>query len=225
MLGACMRATLTSWGRLPSVRRATIDGVLAVLSFVVSIIALGVAIRLPIRSNRIAQQALDIAKRDEADRERQRDARATMGAEVTFVGREDQIRDGVLWQTGSGGSVVLALTVRNHGDRDAGRARIELTLPPTMDGSLIAWCAPSGHDLPGGADRPARTGDGSVLSRTLDGIACGVPEALYFRVPITVPNLGDVREYAISVRVVVADGADGETTIEHPLRIGRSSHG
>lgn len=106
---------------------------ISVLSLIVAIVALGVAIWLPTRGNRIAREALTIAQREERERQQARGTRARLGAEVGFVGRENQIRDGVLWQEGSGGSVVLALTVHNDGDRDAGRTRIEVTLPSSMD--------------------------------------------------------------------------------------------
>jgi hypothetical protein len=92
-----------------------------------------------------------------------------------------------------------------------------------MDATLVRWCDPTGRDLPAFPQRGERIGDVSVLRREIDSVARGVDEAVYVRLPITVPPSG-IQDYPIGVRVV-ADGADGDACVEFPLRVGRSPHG
>ncbi len=67
---------------------------------------------------------------------------------------------------------------------------------------------------PAGAIVAARVDNESVLPYTLDGIARGVPETLYFRFPLDVP-FSSIREYPIRGRVI-AEGADGEARSSTP---------
>jgi hypothetical protein len=201
----------------PSEAPTTIpSSVVAWISLGVAVIALIVAIVYPRSGNRIAKKALAIAEREEEERKREQAARASLSTSLEPTNLMDRIDGGVARIQGNGGTARFALTITNDGARDAGRARVEVTIA-TPDNSSVLWTTASGHDLPGGRTLAARVGDESVLTYSLDRVARGVPETLHFRFPLEIP-LSSVREYAIRGGVI-AEGADGEAPIEYTLRV------
>ncbi len=126
--------------------------------------------------------------------------------------------DGVIWLSTTIGGLRLAITIRNEGDRDAGRGKIEATFPASLLGhpEELRWTDASDRGL----SDAARIGETYVLTRELDSVARGVPETVVAAVPILMPGgHGNVDDWSIRI-VVLAEGAD-PAELTFPLRIGR----
>jgi hypothetical protein len=169
-------------------------------------------------ANRIAARALAISEREEGERHRERRARGRLVIAAEMIGYP-RGPDGVIRLGGSHAHLRLAISVRNEGDSDAGRGGIDVAFPLIASDSSLRWTDASGRDLPNFPVHAARIGDTNVLSRELVGVAIGVPETVYARVPVTVPNGEDAYDYSPRI-TVVAEGADPVETM-FPLLIGR----
>jgi hypothetical protein len=168
-------------------------------------------------ANTIAQRALAISEEEHAQRLAERAARARLVVSAEIVEYPTD-SDGVIWVSTTLGGLRLAITIRNEGDRDAGRGKIEATFPASLLGfdPELRWTDASGRDL----SNAAQVGETYVLTRELDGVARAVPETIVAAVPILMPTVhGDVSDYSIRI-VVLAEGAD-PAEITFPLRIGR----
>jgi hypothetical protein len=84
---------------------------------------------------------------------------------------------------------------------------------------LLWWSDASGRRVES-APRAVRLDERNVLTRTLDGIALGVPEKFYASVPFSVPDGDNVNEYPVEIRIA-AEGAEREIVGWTSLRIGR----
>jgi hypothetical protein len=170
-------------------------------------------------ANDISRRALAVSEAEHEDRRHERQARAqiVVSAHVLMFNPND---DGVIRLGGSHGTLRTEISIVNAGDRDAGRGNVEVTLPLTISDMGARWTDPSGRELPEFPQRAARVGDANLLLRPIDGVARNVPERMWFTVPVTVPNGGDVNEYPIRI-AVAAEGAEDRAVYDFPLRIGR----
>lgn len=65
-----------------------------------------------------------------------------------------------------------------------------------------------------------RFGSSDADRRQIEGVARDVPERMWFTIYVAVPDRDNVNEYPIRV-AVQAEGAEGETVCDFPLKIGR----
>ena len=168
-------------------------------------------------ANTIAQRALAISEEEHAQRQAERMARARLVVSAEILGHPTD-SDGVIWVDTTIGGMRLAITIRNEGDRDAGRGKVEATFPESLLGYApeLQWTDASARGL----SNAAQFGETYVLTRELDGVARAVPETVVADVPIVMPSFhGDVGDYSIRI-VVLADGAE-PAEVAFPLRIGR----
>jgi hypothetical protein len=173
-------------------------------------------------ANTIAQRALAISEEEHAQRLAERTARARLVVSAEIVGYpHDSVpdADGVIWLSTTIGGLRLAITIRNEGDRDAGRGKIDVTFPESLLGfhvEELRLTDASGRDL----STAAQIGATYVLTSELDGVSRAVPETVVAAVPIVMPSYhGNVSDYSIRI-VVLAEGAD-PAELTFPLRIGR----
>src|SRR3954447_13967503 len=86
--------------------------------------------RISGESNTLARRALGISEAEHEQRELERKARARLRVDVGVVDR-DPDEQGVIRLGGTSGNLRLRIAVRNDGDRDAGRGKVEATFPLT----------------------------------------------------------------------------------------------
>jgi hypothetical protein len=155
---------------------------------------------------------------EHAQRQAERAARARLTVEPRILVHEPDA-DGLLRQEGSGGQLRLEITIRNDGNRDAGRGKIEVTFPHIVTDTGIRWTNAGGHELPN-SERAGRVGETNVIAGAFDGVARDLPERVYLHFPISVPQDDDtIYDYPIVVRVA-AEGADAAQA-RFPLRVAR----
>ena len=192
----------------------------------VAALALVAAIVYPARANRIAAQALAISEREEKAREAERKARARLALSIAIVGYEPDV-GGVIRIEGRGGqsrTLQLSMSIRNDGDRDAGRTTVEAVFPLVIDERLTRWSDKSGRRIDP-LEPAARIGETTVLTRTLDALRRDIPESLFANFSVAIPDSDRVYDHPIRVRVVAESAEPPEVVEDFPLRIGRDPSG
>ena len=196
--------------------------VIAIGGLVVAVGALVVAFlswRSAHSSARIARRALEISEAEHNQRERERSARARLAVDAEVVNFEpDEHR--VLWLRGVR-MLLVRIELTNTGDRNAGRTTVAVAFPLAVEKKeFIRWCNATEDMLPDDPERAARVGDSYVLRRTLAEVGRGLDETLFASAYVARTPLGEVVDFPLRVRVP-AEGAEGETVVDLPLKLGR----
>jgi hypothetical protein len=174
------------------------------------------AVFVSLRSNGIAKEANDIARkglavaeREAEDRKREADARAVMSADLSPL---------QFGSHGTAGTARPVVVISNTGDRDSGRTVVRLYTQSAASGDLLTW---DGEQTRPDPTRPIAaveeerlhgpTGDPlptHYIERTLSNVSTTMAEEFRVAVPVSYPPPGNAR-VRIPVRITVrAENSD-----------------
>jgi hypothetical protein len=197
-----------------------------------TIVAL-VAVAISWKSYQLARQSHVRGEAEHASREKERVARARLGA-VLDLGREPDA-SGYIRSDSSAVHFLATLRISNDGERGSGRAVVELFMPRFVPNTGSGWLDDGGQPLDGKpfstqstyVDVKLDAGEGShdawKLRRVLDDVAVALPAELPLALAVPIPDNGLAVPYRIRLQAEHMDEpvqADGAFRVARPDRSG-----